>query len=112
MQTLRNKVSLIGRLGQKPSEFIFPNGGKKAMFSIAVNDDYKTKEGTWEKRTQWLDVEATGVLAERMISKLDKGMAIIVDGKLVNSIFTSKSGEKRTKTFMSANNYELLPSKN
>ena len=44
MNTLRNKVSLIGRLGAKPEVVKFDNGRTLARFSIATNDGYKNKE--------------------------------------------------------------------
>ena len=45
MNTLRNKVQLIGRLGQEPEIITFSNGNKIAKFSLATDDSYKDKNG-------------------------------------------------------------------
>ena len=41
MNTLRNKVSLIGRLGAKPEVMTFESGKKMARFTLATNESYK-----------------------------------------------------------------------
>lgn len=43
MNTLRNKVSLIGRLGAQPEVMTFESGRKMARFTLATNESYKTK---------------------------------------------------------------------
>jgi single-strand DNA-binding protein len=53
MNALRNKVQLIGNLGNDP-EIINLDGGKKlAKFSIATNESYKNAQGELVKETQW-----------------------------------------------------------
>ena len=53
MKTLRNKVQLIGRLGQDPEIVSFADGKKITKFSLAVDDSYKNKEGDKVDRTYW-----------------------------------------------------------
>lgn len=53
MNTLRNKVSLIGRLGAQPEVVKFDSGRTLARFSLATNESYKNKEGEWQDVTQW-----------------------------------------------------------
>ena len=43
MNTLRNKVQLIGRLGQEPEMVTFKDGNQLAKFSMATDDSYKDK---------------------------------------------------------------------
>ena len=45
MNTLRNKVQLIGHLGQDPEIVNLENGGKLAKFSVATNENYRNSEG-------------------------------------------------------------------
>ena len=45
MNALKNKVQLIGRLGQDPEIITFEDGGKIAKFSLAVDESYKDKNG-------------------------------------------------------------------
>ena len=51
MNALRNKVQLIGRLGQDPEIVSFEDGNKLAKFSMATDDSYKDKEGQKVERT-------------------------------------------------------------
>ena len=53
MNTLRNKVQLIGRLGQDPEIITFDDGTKMAKFSMATDDSYKDKKGDKVERTYW-----------------------------------------------------------
>lgn len=55
MNTLRNKVSLIGRLGGQPEIIKFDSGKTKAKFSLATNESYKDKNGEWKENTQWFN---------------------------------------------------------
>lgn len=53
MNTLRNKVQLIGRLGQEPEIMTFKDGNKMAKFSLATDDSYKDKSGNKVERAYW-----------------------------------------------------------
>ncbi len=111
MNTLRNKVSLIGRLGAKPEIVKFDNGGILARFSIATNESYKNKAGEWVENTQWHNVKAWGKSAEYVAKTLDKGIELAIDGKLVNSTYETKTGEKRYSTEIEANDFLILSPK-
>ena len=45
MNTLKNKVNLIGRLGAKPVAQTFDSGAKKVRLSVATNERFKNKKG-------------------------------------------------------------------
>ena len=53
MSTLRNKVQLIGNLGNSPEIITLESGKKLAKFSIAPNENYKNAEGEKVTDTQW-----------------------------------------------------------
>ena len=50
MNTLRNRVQLIGNLGKDPEIKAFDNGKKVARFTMATSDTYKKEGG--EKVTE------------------------------------------------------------
>lgn len=112
MNTLRNKVSLIGRLGAQPEVKTFETGSTLASFNLATNENYKDKDGQWHERTQWHTVNAWGKVAERVDKALKKGQEIIVEGKLVHKKYESKTGEKRYSTIIEATEFLLLTPKN
>ena len=53
MNALRNKVQLIGRLGQDPEIVNFTDGNKMAKFSLATDDSYKDKNGSQRCPRSW-----------------------------------------------------------
>jgi single-strand DNA-binding protein len=111
MNTLRNKVSLIGRLGAQPEITTFDTGRTLARFTLATNESYKDKLGNWQENTQWHTVNAWGKIAERVKKALNKGQEIILEGKLVHQSYESKNGEKRYGTIIEATEFLLLTGK-
>ncbi len=64
MNALKNRVQLIGRLGQDPEVKQVSNGGTLARFSLATTETYKNKAGERVDDTQWHNVVLWGNLAE------------------------------------------------
>lgn len=111
MNSLRNKVSLIGRLGAQPEYVTTEKGKTLARFSIAVNNGYKDKSGNWVDDTQWHNINAWGKTADLVKKLLSKGQEIVVEGKLVNSTYESKNGEKRYSTNIEMSEFLVLSPK-
>jgi len=111
MNTLRNKVSLIGRLGAQPEVTTFDTGRMLARFTMATNERFKDKEGNWQDNTQWHTINAWGKIAERVKKALNKGQEIILEGKLVHQTYETKTGEKRYGTVIEATEFLLLSQK-
>ena len=95
MNALRNKVQLIGNLGQDPEIVNLDNGGKLAKFSVATNEIYKNSKGEKVTDTQWHNVVAWGKTAEIVENYLAKGNEVAVEGKLIHRSYENKEGEKR-----------------
>ncbi len=110
MNTLRNKVSLIGRLGAQPEVTTFESGRTMARFTLATNERFKDKDGEWKENTQWHVLNAWGKTAERIKKVLNKGQEVLVEGKLVHQSYVSKTGEKRYGTSIEVNEFLLLSS--
>jgi len=53
MSTLRNKVQLLGNLGNEPEIITLESGKKIAKFSIATNESYRNAAGEKVTDTQW-----------------------------------------------------------
>ena len=60
MSTLKNKVQLIGNVGNEPEITNLESGKKVAKFSIATNEFYKNSKGEKEQDTQWHNIVAWG----------------------------------------------------
>lgn len=111
MSTLRNKVNLIGRIGQKPELQTLEGGYQLTRFSVATHESYKDKSGAWQENTQWHSITAWGKLAENIVRVMDKGNEVALEGKLVNKQYESKTGEKRYSTEIELNEFMILNKK-
>ncbi|WP_299054616.1 single-stranded DNA-binding protein [uncultured Polaribacter sp.] len=111
MNTLRNKVQLIGRLGQDPEVITFKDGNKMAKFSMATDDSYKDKEGNKVERAYWHNIVVKGGLVTVVENYLKKGLEIALEGKLTNRSYDTKEGEKRYFTEILANELLMLGNK-
>jgi single-strand DNA-binding protein len=98
MNALRNKVQLIGRVGQDPEILDLETGKKLAKFSIATNDNYTNAKGEKIEHTDWHNVVAWGKTAEIIEKFVNKGKEIAVEGKLTTRSWEDKDGHKRYTT--------------
>ena len=108
MQTLRNNVQLIGRLGNDVELRTINNGNALAKLSIATNDFYYAEDGTKVENTYWHNCIAWGKLAERMEQYCKKGKQVALQGKLTNRSFENKEGKKQYITEIQVNEFVLL----
>ena len=95
MYALKNKVQLIGNLGNAPEVRTTATGKKLARFSIATNETYKNTNGERVTETHWHHLVAWGKVADIVAKYLQKGKEVAIEGKLMNRQYESKSGEKK-----------------
>ncbi|TXE12773.1 single-stranded DNA-binding protein [Seonamhaeicola algicola] len=108
MNALRNKVQLIGRLGQDPEIINFNDGNKMAKFTLATDDSYKDKNGNKVERAHWHNIIVKGGLVSVVENYITKGKEIAVEGKLTNRTYETKNGEKRYITEILCNELLML----
>jgi single-strand DNA-binding protein len=95
MNNVKNKVQLIGNLGNAPEIKILDGGKKLARISLATNETYKNAKGEKITETQWHNVIAWDKTAEIMEKYFTKGLEVLIEGKLVNHNYTDKEGNKK-----------------
>jgi single-strand DNA-binding protein len=95
MSTLRNKVQLIGNVGNDPEILHMESGKILAKFSIATNESYKNAKGEKITDTQWHNIVAWGKTAEIVEKYLSKGNEVAIEGKLTNRNYEDKDGNKK-----------------
>ena len=98
MSTLRNKVQLIGNVGNEPEITNLESGKKVAKFSIATNESYKDSKGEKVTNTQWHNIVAWWKIAEIVEKYVGKGKEVALAGKLTSRSYETKEGEKRYVT--------------
>jgi single-strand DNA-binding protein len=108
MNALKNRVQLIGHVGQEPEIKNLEGGKKVANITIATNDVYYKENGDKVEQTEWHRVSAWGKTAEIIEKYVIKGKEIAIEGKLTHRSYDDKNGEKRYITEVVASEVLLL----
>lgn len=111
MYALKNKVQLIGNLGNVPEIKMLDSGKKMARLSMATNESYRKENGERVTETQWHSLVAWGKVADIAEQYLTKGSELAIEGKLTYRDYTDKEGVKRSSTEIVVNEILLLDKK-
>lgn len=111
MSTLRNKVQLIGHVGQSPETTTFDSGKKVTRFSLATNETYHNGDGKKVQQTQWHNLIAWGKQADVIEKYVEKGNEVAIEGKLTSRTYENELGEKRIITEVLVREILLLGNK-
>jgi single-strand DNA-binding protein len=111
MNSIRNKVQLIGNLGNDPEIITLESGKKLAKFSLATNDSYKDASGQKIDNVQWHNLIAWNKTADIVEKYVTKGKEIAIEGKLTSRSYETKEGEKRYITEVVVNELLMLGNK-
>jgi single-strand DNA-binding protein len=111
MNTLKNKVQLIGFMGKDAEVRHLESGKIMANFSLAVSETYKNTSGKKIVNTQWHNIVAWGRIAEIIEQYTGKGSEIAIEGRLLNRTYEDKEGVKRHITEIVVNDLLLLGKK-
>jgi single-strand DNA-binding protein len=113
MNSLRNRVQLIGHLGQDPELKSIEGGKKVARFTLATDDGYKNSEGQKVNETTWHNIVAWNGLADLIEKHLKKGRKIALEGRIVYRSYEDKKGVTKYITEIVMNDFTFLdPLKN
>lgn len=111
MYALKNKVQLIGNLGNAPEVKTLESGKKMARFSVATNENYRNAKGEKVTETQWHNLVAWGKVAEIVEKFLTKGKEVAIEGKLISRSYNDKEGNKKYITEVQVTELLLLGAK-
>jgi single-strand DNA-binding protein len=89
-----NRIILMGRLTRDPELRHTLAGIPVASFSLAVDREFKSKDGG-EKATDFIDVVAWRQTAEFVSRYFTKGRMAVAEGRLQIREWTDKEGGKR-----------------
>ena len=92
---IKNKVQLVGNVGQEPSITELENGKKLARIKLATHEHLKSGKGERKVNTHWHNLVAWGKVAGFMENHVNKGREIAIEGKLTSRSYTDKQGNKR-----------------
>lgn len=108
MNSLRNKVTLIGNLGQDPEIKTTESGKKVTNFTLATDDGFKNSEGQRVSETTWHNIVAWNGLADIAGRYLKKGHQTAVEGRIVYRNYEDKQGVTKYITEIVLNDLVLL----
>jgi len=111
MNNLRNKVQLIGNIGQTPELKNLESGKSVLNFSLATNESYKDEKGEKITNTSWHNIVAWGKTAELLSELTKKGSSIAVEGKITYRSWENKEGQKIRETEIVIEEFLLLDKK-
>ncbi len=104
-----NKVILVGRLTRDPEVRTMPSGNQVASFTLAINRNYKNKEGNVD--ADFINVSVFGKQAENVGKYVNKGSMIGCEGRIQTRSYDAQDGSKRYVTEVIADNVEFMSSK-
>ena len=105
MESIRNKVQLIGNTGKDPILKEFDNGRKKTTISMATSQYYKDANGQFQTNTQWHNIIAWGAMAEALHNKVKKGDHLIIAGSIQYRSYEDNTGTTRYITEIVTNSF-------
>ena len=85
MSTIRNKVQLIGNVGNTPEITNLDTSKKVARLSLATNDYYRNQKGESVQDTQWHNLVAWNKNAGLIENYVPKGKEIAIEGTHQNA---------------------------
>lgn len=109
---MKNKVILIGNVGNDPETRTLESGTIVTNFRLATSEKIYNKQ-TQEAReeTAWHSITMFGKLAEITDKYVTKGMTLYLEGKITYNEWTDKDGNKRSQTRIVADEMKMLSKK-
>lgn len=105
-----NRVILVGRLTKDPEYRQTPNGIDVANFTLAVNRNFKSKNG--EQQADFINVVVFRNQAQNVNNYLSKGSLAGVDGRIQSRSYENKEGQRVFVTEVVADSVQFLEPKN
>ncbi len=103
-----NKVILLGNLTRDPEVRYTPNGTAVANFPIAINRRFK-QGGEVKEEVCYVDIVVFGRQADTCGQYINKGDAVLIDGRLQQRRWETDDGQKRNKIEVVAQSVKFMP---
>lgn len=104
-----NNVTVEGRLTSRLGEkdFGYINGTAKMTIHLANNRSVK-KNNEWTDEPSYFDVVIWGKLAEAIKPKIEKGVAVVVQGRLQQDRWQDQNGQNKSRIYINAENIKVF----
>ena len=88
-----NQITIMGRLTKDPELRRTQSGTAVTSFTLAVDRDFKEQDGN--RKTDFIECVGWRGTAEFIVKHLNKGRAVVVDGRLQIREWKDKDGNNR-----------------
>ncbi|MCE5004520.1 single-stranded DNA-binding protein [Staphylococcus chromogenes] len=105
-----NRVVLVGRLTKDPEFRTTPSGVDVSTFTLAVNRNFKNKDG--EQQADFINCVVFRKQAENVKNFLSKGSLAGVDGRMQSRSYENKEGQRVYVTEVVCDSVQFLEPKN
>ncbi|UXR34555.1 single-stranded DNA-binding protein [Staphylococcus simulans] len=105
-----NRVVLVGRLTKDPEFRTTQSGVDVATFTLAVNRNFKSKNG--EQQADFINCVVFRKQAENVNNYLNKGSLAGIDGRLQSRSYENKEGQRVFVTEVVCDSVQFLEPKN
>lgn len=89
-------LTISGNVTNDPELTYTQNGAARLAFGVAVNYGYTDANGEKQEKTSYFNVTAWRYLAENSARTLEKGIGVVVTGRLEQRSYEDKEGNKRS----------------
>jgi single-strand DNA-binding protein len=89
-------ITIIGNITAQPEMTFTQSGQAKLAFSVATSHVWYDSDGQKQEKTSFFNVAAWRYLAENSARTLEKGIGVIVHGRLEQRSYEDKEGNNRT----------------
>ena len=93
---MSNSVTLVGNLVEDPELRFTASGVAMARVRMAVNRRYRDRNNEWQEETSFFGGTLWRDAAENAAESLQKGMRVIVTGRLEQRSWETPEGDKRS----------------
>jgi single-strand DNA-binding protein len=106
-----NKITIVGYLGRDPEIRYTPQGEAVCNFTVATTERRKDNTGEMQDMTTWFRITVWRRQAEIANQYLSKGKQVYVEGRLRQTEYTDRDGNRRTTLEVTASDIQFLGSK-
>jgi len=89
-------LTISGNITNDPELTYTATGAPRLAFGVAVNYGYTDAQGEKQEKTSYFNVTAWRYLAENSSRTLEKGIGVVVTGRLEQRSYEDKEGVKRS----------------
>ena len=105
----QSPTTIIGNVTDDPKLTFTGEGTPRLNFGVAINHYWTDASGEKQEKTSFINVTAWRYLAEDSANVLEKGVGVIINGRLEQRSWDDKeSGQKRSVVEITADNIGLL----